>query len=57
MLVAIYCDGHYIEYPTFPNCLGPLFVAFGPGTARGEQERLNWPTHYKRSKFIVVFSS
>ncbi len=37
--------------------VGPLFVAFGPGSQKGEQERLNWPTHYKskRSKLRVSF--
>ena len=28
---------------------GPVFVAFSPGTAKGQEERRNWPTHYKRS--------
>ncbi len=30
--------------------VGPLFVAFGPGSQKGEQERLNWPTHYKSKR-------
>ena len=34
--------------------VGPLCVVFGPGTQKGEQERLNWPTHYRRSKLIYV---
>lgn len=36
-----------------PPSVGPLFVAFGPGSAKGEQERLNWPTHYKSSELSV----
>ena len=27
--------------------VGPLFVLFGPGSKRGEEEMRNWPTHYR----------
>ena len=33
---------------------GPLFVLFGPGTEKGQEEIRNWPTHYKRSKCVAV---
>ena len=35
---------------------GPLFVLLGPGTKKGELERLNWPTHY-RCKSVGTFLS
>lgn len=44
------CGVRYLEASTQT---GPLFVAFGPGVQKGEKERLNWPTHYKRSRFLV----
>ena len=33
---------------------GPLFVVFGPGTKKSEEERKNWPTHYRRKVIILL---
>ena len=31
---------------------GPLFVLFGPGTEKSQQERINWPTHYRSEQIF-----
>ena len=31
---------------------GPLFVLFGPGTEKSQQERINWPTHYRSEQIL-----
>ena len=30
---------------------GPILVLVGPGTRKGEAERLNWPTHYRSKPY------
>ena len=36
----------------FLHSAGPLFVLFGPGTKKSQQERINWPTHYRSEQIL-----
>lgn len=35
-------------------CLGPAIILLSPGTQKGEQERLNWPSHYRSKPTILT---
>lgn len=41
--------------PPVPLATGPLIVLLSPGSRKSEEERLNWPTHYKSKHFVPKY--
>lgn len=41
-------------HAAYLSFIGPLFIAVGPGVKHWNEERLNWPTHYRREYLTIL---